>query len=148
MDSDQTFDISLPIGLTQTVDLYLEQEGDCTYSQDPQRENDRSWSCLESNTETSLSQQVKCLDSVLPLANKECVYNLALGSVVIPDESYVNVSWQLTKQLYQYKTFDSRWITISVFVAFRASRPNAHGRRGAEGLAVKYGWRSRSTYGP
>ena len=85
MDSDQTFDISLPIGLTQTVDLYLEQEGDCTYSQDPQRENDRSWSCLESNTETSLSQQVKRLDSVLPLANKECVYNLALGSVVIPD---------------------------------------------------------------
>ena len=85
MDSDQTFDISLPIGLTQTVDLYLEQEGDCTYSQDPQRESDRSWSCLESNTETSLSQQVKRLDSVLPLANKECAYNLALGSVVIPD---------------------------------------------------------------
>ena len=85
MDSDQTFDISLPIRLTQTVDLYLDQEGDCTYSQDPQRESDRSWSCLESNTETSLSQQVKRLDSVLPLANKECAYNLALGSVVIPD---------------------------------------------------------------
>ena len=54
MDSDQTFDISLPIRLTQTVDLYLDQEGDCMYSQDPQRESNRSWLCLNPNTEQSI----------------------------------------------------------------------------------------------